>query len=50
MQVLPFVHVRSKENERGRGKRATLDNFVGSSLLELLLNESEDAKDIVHMI
>ena len=48
VQLLPFVHVAMKMNEEE--ERATLDNFVDSSLLELLLNESEDEKDIVHTI
>ena len=29
---------------------ATLENFMEFSILELLLNETEDKNDIVHMI
>ena len=48
MQVLPFVCVATEMNKVE--ERVTLDNFVDSSILELLLNETEDDKDIVHMI
>ena len=48
VQVLPFVCVAMKMNEEE--ERTTFDNFVDSSLLELLLNETEDEKDIVHTI
>ena len=48
MQVLLFVCVATKMNEEE--ERATLENFVDSSILELLLNETEDEKDIVHTI
>ena len=37
VHILPFVHVAN-------------ENFVDSSILELLLNETEDEKDIIHMI
>ena len=48
VQVLPFVCVATKMNEEE--ERATLENFVDSSILELLLNETKDEKDIVHKI
>ena len=44
----PFICVVKKMNEEE--ERATLENFVDSSILELLLNETEEEKDIVHMI
>ena len=31
-------------------KRATFEDFVDSSILELMLNEREEEKDIVHLI
>ena len=36
--VLPFVRIAKKMNEEE--ERATLENFVDSSILELLLNET----------
>ena len=49
MQVLPFIRAAKKMNEEE--ERATLENFVDSSILELLLNETEDENtDIVHKI
>ena len=48
MHVLPFVRVAKKMNEEE--ERATLENFMDSSILELLLNEAEDEKDIFHNI
>ena len=48
VHVLPFVHIAKKMNKEE--ERATLENFVDSSILELLLNETEDKKDIVHTI
>ena len=46
--ILHFIRVAKKMNEEE--ERATLENFVYSFILELLLNEMEDEKDIVHMI
>ena len=46
--ILSFVHVAKKMNEEE--ERATLENFVDYSILELLLNETENGKDIVHTI
>ena len=40
----------NEEEERATLLRATLENFVDSSILELLLNETKDEKDIVHKI
>ena len=40
------VCFRSNEEEEG----ATLEKFVDSSILELLLNETEDEKDIIYKI
>ena len=48
VQVLPFVRIATKMDEEE--ERATLENFVDSSILELLLNETEDEKDIVYTI
>ena len=48
VHVLLFVRVAKKMNKEE--ERATLQNFVDSSILELLLNETEDDKDIVHTI
>ena len=48
MHALPFVRVATKMNEEE--ERATLENLVDSSILELLLNETEDEKDIIHTI
>ena len=48
VHVLPFICVAKKMNEEK--ERATLQNFVNSSILEFLLNETEDEKDIVHKI
>ena len=42
MQVLPFLRLATKMNEED--ERATLENFVDSSILEFLLNETEDEK------
>ena len=47
MHVLPFVHSKELNKEE---ERATLEDFMEYSILELLLNETEDGKDIVHMI
>ena len=48
VHILPFIRVVTKMNEEE--ERATLENFVDSSILELLLNETEKEKDIVHTI
>ena len=48
VHVLPFIRIVTKMNEEE--ERGTLENFVYSSILELLLNETEDEKDIVHTI
>ena len=48
MHVLPFVRVSKKMNEEE--ERATLENFVDSSILECLLNKTEDEKHIIHTI
>ena len=37
VHILPFVHISKKMNEEE--ERATLENFVDSSILELLLIE-----------
>ena len=42
MQVLLFLAVKMYEEE----EKATLENFMESSILELLFNETEDEKDI----
>ena len=44
---LPFIRKAKMNKEE---ERASLENFVYSSILELLLNETEDEKDIVHTI
>ena len=48
MHVLSFVRIAKEMNEKE--VRNTLENFVDSSILELLLNGTEDEKDIVHKI
>ena len=45
MHVLPFVRVAEKMNMEE--ERATLENFVDSSILELLLNETEDERILI---
>ena len=47
VHVLPFVRASKKINEEE--ERATLENFVDSSILELLLNETEGEKDINYL-
>ena len=45
MHSLPLVMKMNEEEER-----AILENFVDSSILERLFNETEDEKYIIHMI
>ena len=45
---LPFVCIVKKMNEEE--ERATLENFMDSSILEPLLNETEEEKDNIHTI
>ena len=47
MHVLPFVRAAKKINEEEES--ATLENFMDSSILELLFNETEDKKDINYL-
>ena len=44
VQVLPFIRIATEMNEEE--ERATLENFLDSSLLELLLNEKQKMKRI----
>ena len=47
MHILPFIHVAMKMNEEE--ERVTLENFMDSSILECLLNETE-IKKIIQLI
>ena len=48
LRMCTFYRSYAQQRMNEEEERATLENFVDSSILELLLNEKEDEKDIVH--